>query len=136
MLKLFYYFRSRFGNKFAKDVYFGFLVLRPICIISVIVYNYVIEKRNLQIFMVKRDKHFKKRLRKNMKKVMKKSLKEMGKYEGGDDDRGSNDASNIELLNDNKNKPKQDILELNINPKVKTLVEMEKVIMEDKFKTT
>lgn len=56
-LKIYYYVKSRFANRFVKELYFGFLVQRPIIIFFVVAYNFCCEARKLGDFNSKSDNY-------------------------------------------------------------------------------
>jgi len=57
--KIYYYFYSRFSNKFVKQIYKGFLFVRPALLILLCVYNFFIEKRDLDKFIKKNEQFVK-----------------------------------------------------------------------------
>ena len=62
----------------------GFLILRPVCITLMVVYNFAIEYKSLNEFRSKRDYFFNKTLLRRQKKMIKKWKKENSEeFEGG-----------------------------------------------------
>ena len=83
VFKIFYYSRSRWRNNFAKDIYKGFLILRPVCIFISVLYNFLIEWKSLREFTSKRDYFFNKTLLRRQKKMIKRWDRHQEEFEGG-----------------------------------------------------
>lgn len=51
VVKLWYYFDSRFTSPQMKDLYRGFLIFRPGCLFLIISYNFMLERKKLVWFI-------------------------------------------------------------------------------------
>jgi len=50
-LKIYYLQKSRFTNPYIRDIYKAFLLLKPVSIVLLLIYNYLLEKRELDEFL-------------------------------------------------------------------------------------